>query len=1282
MYFSGKSYFNPTIIRDVEIRTGISKGTNTNLNKPKSRKKGKLTRKTKAKRKFNLTQLKKQLGNDMVIKLLLRLVEGKAGARPVGRPAQQPQTTKQPRKMRLARGSGLPGKEKQKLEKKKQGETEQQFFKRVEDFVLENNPAFLYFSQILQQDRERAEALIREQIDALRGREVPIAREAVDRPEIDPRFVNELLRRLRVSEGNIQERERIVREGLREYRQAENIDLDSSDEEKFYDLARTTGKKKRDTKSANIQQKFGQSGQERRKGRERRTVTTETTTLGELGGEALSSAESSLISGLTSDETSGGEALSRFQKSGSFRRPPENPLDRGGLSPEEEKQRLAQQFQPNPAPAPIGRPSFESQGLKTKTQLEKEAKQPTYRQEGDTKVIGGGAVAGFRKPGRPKAGQGESSVTVTREEEEEQEEQEEQFQEDETEEEQQYAPFSSEQVEQDLELLRPIPTETFDERLREQERERRFAPLQKADTGEVEVAATDPTYKVGRAVTRVKRGGIGLLQKTQVEKGLGALQAESQQISLAQPISFSIGESGTETDVSAPDLQDSFGFSSGSDTEYSEQEKDLDFQKFKYLPEKQQEKAFSRLQGQLKVSDKELQKQVEEQQVYRGLLDSDDERQAQEVIQINRQSQSQLAQRQSVSGLPQDTELSQLNLELLSGSETSITSSLFREAEADFDFTQPTPPGSVSSFNLSSQSEPERRVVKRKVKKSVNIFKREIDDIDQKIDDLQLSLGQGASTGGMTFQAEGKTEEDIRTEIEQLQIEKDILEKQLEKREKQQAKRKQPEPESALTSESEAETGQFLQQQQKLGQKQQTLTKAAQKLLPKLESEYETLLKEQEQELVDESIEVEDKKAKQTGDLFEFRGKIEDEIYKLNKKSPEEEQLVNRVFRADIALKLLEDPENEELILFEELYGDLYEYTGIPTTTTAKETQALVKDQRKRYKEAETRLREFEADRREALEGVKSLESDSRRKQSELYNTPVEKPFRIDSNIKGQDVTPKDWKEYESEVLGYFVSKGKLTEEERQQIINADTKKRKEIIEKLKGAGNFRREWLLPKEKGEYERWWKSYVTANLKELNPQQAGRKPRTEEEKAQGGSSFKAQFKDFMITRLDGVTPQQYANVNSRIETFKSKNQKIAKLFSGESQGIKERQSAFETLEKEINKALLTSGDGQSKSEKNQKLEKRDLNTFVGDIVGDDLKYFVFKKGSLVFGGGTGISITTVQDEKNKAGSVYRVTDTKENKRYMLRVMKPNKYRLEEDTENNDTLVSKRKVIMAFN
>jgi hypothetical protein len=51
MYFSGKSYFNPTIIRDVEIRTGISKGTNTNLNKPKSRKKGKLTRKNKSKKK-------------------------------------------------------------------------------------------------------------------------------------------------------------------------------------------------------------------------------------------------------------------------------------------------------------------------------------------------------------------------------------------------------------------------------------------------------------------------------------------------------------------------------------------------------------------------------------------------------------------------------------------------------------------------------------------------------------------------------------------------------------------------------------------------------------------------------------------------------------------------------------------------------------------------------------------------------------------------------------------------------------------------------------------------------------------------------------------------------------------------------------------------------------------------------------------------------------------------------------------------------------------------------
>ena len=100
MYFSGKAYFNPSITRQVEVRTGTRKGTNTRLNKPKSRKKSKLTRKKKAKKKFNLTQLKKQLGNDMVIKLLLRLVEGKAGARPVGRPPQQKPSTQHPHRMR------------------------------------------------------------------------------------------------------------------------------------------------------------------------------------------------------------------------------------------------------------------------------------------------------------------------------------------------------------------------------------------------------------------------------------------------------------------------------------------------------------------------------------------------------------------------------------------------------------------------------------------------------------------------------------------------------------------------------------------------------------------------------------------------------------------------------------------------------------------------------------------------------------------------------------------------------------------------------------------------------------------------------------------------------------------------------------------------------------------------------------------------------------------------------------------------------------------------------
>ena len=73
MYFSGKSYFNTSLIRDVEVSR-----RKRSIAKPKSRKKKRLTRKKKAKKKYNLTKLKKELGNDMVIKLLLRLVEGKA----------------------------------------------------------------------------------------------------------------------------------------------------------------------------------------------------------------------------------------------------------------------------------------------------------------------------------------------------------------------------------------------------------------------------------------------------------------------------------------------------------------------------------------------------------------------------------------------------------------------------------------------------------------------------------------------------------------------------------------------------------------------------------------------------------------------------------------------------------------------------------------------------------------------------------------------------------------------------------------------------------------------------------------------------------------------------------------------------------------------------------------------------------------------------------------------------------------------------------------------------
>jgi hypothetical protein len=379
MYFSGKSYFNPTIQREITI-TSTEKRVDTRLTKPKSRRKGKLSRKKKANKKYNFTQLKKQLGNDMVIKLLLRLVEGKAGARPVGRPAQQQPTLKKPRSMRLARGIGIPGREKQKLEKKKQGETDQQFFKRVEEYISENNPSYLYFAQLLQQDRERAEALIRDQIHALRNQPVILTTTGEREGEIQADFALDLIRRLGTEEGNsaedLRKRREIVKQAQKEYKEKTGDELRSSDEERLIGLANTKGKKKRQELSSKLQLEFAEKGRQRKKAKKRVVAEDKTTTLGELGGEALSSAESSLISGFTSGETSAGEALSRFQKSGSFRRP-DNPYDRGDssgaesfpLSPDEEAERLR-----NP-----GRPTFAETGRETKAQRKEKIKRRTRK---------------------------------------------------------------------------------------------------------------------------------------------------------------------------------------------------------------------------------------------------------------------------------------------------------------------------------------------------------------------------------------------------------------------------------------------------------------------------------------------------------------------------------------------------------------------------------------------------------------------------------------------------------------------------------------------------------------------------------------------------------------------------------------------------------------------------------------------------------------------------------------------------------------------------------------
>lgn len=371
MYFSGKPYFQ----QNREITTITNKRTDTQRLKPKSRKKGKSTRKKKAKQKYNLTKLKKQLGNDMVIKLLLRLVEGKAGARPVGRPPQQLPPTKQPRKMRLARGSGLPAREKPKLEKKKPQETEQQFFKRVEDYVMENNPAFLFFSQMLQQDRQKGEALIKEQLDALRGIKVVVGDVGEVEEDIPASFAESIVSGLRrVEEDTPTGRRKFVLESIRKYTEDTGNTIPREDEDYFYTLAEIpkTQKGRRQKQESQIQQRFQRTGTPRRKARSKVVKKPRETTLGELAGEeAFRQAEAGLgglLSGSESDSDTSAFARTRaFDARGSSNRTPE--FDE------------ADAIRARTPPRQVGRPRFAETGRETKAEQLKRERQELAEQQ-------------------------------------------------------------------------------------------------------------------------------------------------------------------------------------------------------------------------------------------------------------------------------------------------------------------------------------------------------------------------------------------------------------------------------------------------------------------------------------------------------------------------------------------------------------------------------------------------------------------------------------------------------------------------------------------------------------------------------------------------------------------------------------------------------------------------------------------------------------------------------------------------------------------------------------
>ena len=367
MYFSGKTYFNPTIHRELQV----VRDTDTRLNKPKSRKKGKLTRKKKAKKVNRLAKLKKELGNDMVLKLLIRLLEKGGTGRPVGRPPLVPQTSaRKPRKMRLSRGSGLPAREKKKLEKQRPQESKEDFSKRVEEHLLEHNPAFVYFNQLLQTDRERGNAVIKSYIDELKETKVKRKRPVVRERQVPISFHHQFLREID-EKPYVADRKKVVKKFVKEARDS-GFPLKSSDEDIYAELAQASKGTKRSELRSRVGDRFLTKGR-LRLGKEYIGEEEYEESLFDIAGETpFEKARQQLVeaqaAATTGGETTGGESGSTLFQERLGVLSPTTQRERDillGRHATATAQKVAKKYRP------VGRPTHASKGRETKAEQQR-----------------------------------------------------------------------------------------------------------------------------------------------------------------------------------------------------------------------------------------------------------------------------------------------------------------------------------------------------------------------------------------------------------------------------------------------------------------------------------------------------------------------------------------------------------------------------------------------------------------------------------------------------------------------------------------------------------------------------------------------------------------------------------------------------------------------------------------------------------------------------------------------------------------------------------------------